>query len=53
MNFWLFTACSYRLKKETLHLFVKRKSREYNPELCGMPQGPTILLETIFGHKKQ
>ena len=53
MNSRLFTSCSYRLKKETLHLFVNRKSREYNPEPCGMPQGWTILLETIFDHKKQ
>ena len=53
MNFRLFTSCSYRLKKETLHLFVNRKRREYNPEPCGMPQGSTILLETIFDHKKQ
>ena len=53
MNFRLFTSCSYRLKKEILHLFVNTKSREYNPEPCGMPQGWTILLETIFDHKKQ
>ena len=53
MNFRLFTSCSYRLKKAILHLFVNTKSREYNPEPCGMPQGWTILLETIFDHKKQ
>ena len=51
MNFRLFTSSfSYRVKIEILHLFVNAKSREYNPEPCGMPQGWTILLETIFDY---